>query len=825
MGNLMACGPSKEPGPAGSDTLVGKSDSENKPLLSKIADDALPGGKLKDFTLDFAATEQDMREADIVVSWPLEEGEDFRGSAAALGGEGEVAANPLAIQRRDMLMRIVHSGLSFTSMKSADGDEAFIIIQASEERLMEMAEYSGHEMRLKKSWQVPYACFTINRKNDFIWENKAENKIFSTRDRQTLIMRVLETNDFDSVEDMHVSAYDNRAWREKYGVDMKPHCGLTLRTYMDNEVISGYWGMHGHGRRYELVDKWANLGFFFRFWDQPLKMIFEYFNSQTALYFAFVGYYSMWLFASSGFGLCVYAYELFLAKHGHSDDNDLVAYFSFFMALWGTCFLEFWKRYNAELAYRWSTTGLEMEASQRSEFIAGCGDATRQGFYSHDGHFVPYDEDITPDDSFCGALCNCGLSFSDDIDEDVDTATRQRINEFAPQPQPYMDPMRRCRYQVANSAVALIFIASVISVLVSFLVMRLIFQKTMDASYGPILASTLQALCTVGLNVVYKEIAQIMVNLENHRTDNEWENAIINKVFIFQFINSYFSLFYIAFLKGKIGDLAGYNDVCRDQAGKPADNCMYELSSLLLSTLLTTQIASTIAEALLPYVRYKLLIAAENAKWKASGRTGELQLSDVDHESKLEPKYALTTFDDYNKMAIQFGYVSMFVAAFPLAPLCALINNALEVRTDGMKRLLFMQRPAPSERAEDIGAWMTVLELMSLAAVATNVGVLCFTSHKLADDLKLDPTQRVWVFVILEHIVLVIKLFIAGAISDVPQWVTLRLARDAYMLHSRDEIIAQEEEALKKSDKSLQAISGITLETKGAKAPMSTTRS
>merc|ERR1711959_499606 len=232
-------------------------------------------------------------------------------------------------------------------------------------------------------------------------------------------------------------------------------------------------------------------------------------------------------------------------------------------------------------------------------------------------------------------------------------------------------------------------IGSVITVLMSFLVMRLIFQKTIDASKGAKLASTLQALCTVALNIVYKEVAQMMVNMENHRTDEEWENAIINKVFIFQFINSYFSLFYIAFLKGKIGKLSfpggdAYSDVCKTAAGKPANNCMEELSTLLLSTLLTTQLVSTAAEAIVPYVRYKLLVAAENAKWKASGRTGELQLSDIDHESKLEPKYALTTFDDYNKMAIQFGYVSMFVAAFPLAPLCALVNNALEIRTDAM---------------------------------------------------------------------------------------------------------------------------------------------
>merc|ERR1712159_733247 len=296
----------------------------------------------------------------------------------------------------------------------------------------------------------------------------------------------------------------------------------------------------------------------------------------------------MWLFASSFFGAVVFMYDQFLTKKGHHDDNELVAYFSFFMALWGTCFLEFWKRYNSELAYRWSTVGLEHEASERSEFRSGTNGACRQGFYASSGHFVPYDADLEPDKSCGSVLCECGLTLEDEVHEDVDQNTKARINEFAPTQQPYMDPLVRAKWQMANFGVALVFVAAVLCVLLTFL-----------------------ALCTVLLNVVYKEIAQVMVGLENHRTDEEWENAIINKVFVFQFINSYFTLFYVAFLKGKIGKLysydgTGYSDVCKTAAGLPADNCMEELSTLLLSTLLTTQIVSTAAEAAVPYVKYKL---------------------------------------------------------------------------------------------------------------------------------------------------------------------------------------------------------------------------
>ena len=52
--------------------------------------------------------------------------------AASFGGQGSMNDNPLAEQRRDILMRIAHAGLRFTSMKSADGDEAFILLTVCE---------------------------------------------------------------------------------------------------------------------------------------------------------------------------------------------------------------------------------------------------------------------------------------------------------------------------------------------------------------------------------------------------------------------------------------------------------------------------------------------------------------------------------------------------------------------------------------------------------------------------------------------------------------------------------------------------------------------
>lgn len=81
---------------------------------------------------------------------------------------------------------------------------------------------------------------------------------------------------------------------------------------------------------------------------------------------------------------------------------------------------------------------------------------------------------------------------------------------------------------------------------------------------------------------------------------------------------------------------------------------------------------------------------------------------------------------------IQFGFVTLFVSAFPLAPLFALINNLLEVRLDAYKFVVATRRPLP-ERARDPGVWLSIIDIISNAAVLTNVSerneIICNKQH------------------------------------------------------------------------------------------------
>lgn len=72
---------------------------------------------------------------------------------------------------------------------------------------------------------------------------------------------------------------------------------------------------------------------------------------------------------------------------------------------------------------------------------------------------------------------------------------------------------------------------------------------------------------------------------------------------------------------------------------------------------------------------------------------------------------------------LQFGFITIFVAAFPLAPLFALLNNWVEIRLDAQKFVCETRRPV-ADRAQDIGVWFTILDSMAQLAVISNVNIV-----------------------------------------------------------------------------------------------------
>ncbi|RMX59884.1 hypothetical protein pdam_00001054 [Pocillopora damicornis] len=88
-------------------------------------------------------------------------------------------------------------------------------------------------------------------------------------------------------------------------------------------------------------------------------------------------------------------------------------------------------------------------------------------------------------------------------------------------------------------------------------------------------------------------------------------------------------------------------------------------------------------------------------------RRQNIETPDLTEYTRWELDYDLTQypvhglFYEYLEMVIQYGFVTLFVAAFPLGPFFALINNLLEIRLDAYKFIVVFQRPMAA-RAQDI---------------------------------------------------------------------------------------------------------------------------
>uniref|UniRef100_A0A674F6E8 Anoctamin n=1 Tax=Salmo trutta TaxID=8032 RepID=A0A674F6E8_SALTR len=210
------------------------------------------------------------------------------------------------------------------------------------------------------------------------------------------------------------------------------------------------------------------------------------------------------------------------------------------------------------------------------------------------------------------------------------------------------------------------------------------------------------------LDEVYGAVARWLTVLEVPKTDKSFEERLIFKTFILKFVNAFTPIIYIAFFRGRlVGRPGSYLYVFESYRMEECAHggCLMELCIQLSITMLGKQLIQNNLFEIDQYFSKKL------------------QRYETDHF--LEPFAGLTP--EYMEMIIQFGFVTLFVASFPLAPLFALLNNIIEIRLDAKKFVAELRRPVAA-RAKDIGIWYNLLRAVAKVAVIINAFVISFTS-------------------------------------------------------------------------------------------------
>ncbi|XP_008469599.2 anoctamin-7-like [Diaphorina citri] len=543
--------------------------------------------------------------------------------------------------------------------------------------------------------------------------------------------------------------------------------------------------------RQVLYEYWARWGRWYKY--QPLSHIREYFGEKIAIYFAWLGFYTGWLLPAAIVGLLVFLYGVVTmntnrvaheicttgdditmcplcdkelgcgywqlsdicgyAKISYLFDHPGTVFYSVFVSFWAVTFLEYWKRKSASLAHYWDVMGFTDEIERpRPEFAA--------------------------------------------------RAPFQKINPVTGVKEPSFPKSLRNTRIIAGMGLVFLMISLVFIFILAVIIYRVLisiplFQNSALRSFAQTVASVSGAVVNLflimAMSNLYEKLALRLTSWEMHRTQTEFDDSLTFKVFIFQFVNYYSSIFYIAFFKGRfVGCPGNYskiwslrNEDCR------TGGCLIELAQQLAVIMIGKQFFNNVKEVGVPKV-------------KAWFQRKKVQLSKSHLKTRWEKDNHLPInkglFEEYLEMVLQFGFITIFVAAFPLAPLFALLNNWVEIRLDAQKFLCQTRRVVP-ERAENIGIWFKILDMLAHLAVISNGFLIAFTSDflpkllyqyehnwslgcilKSSFILIIETVLKNKPFVLVQkHVVFGICRMIDILVPDIPEGLEFKIKRERYL--------------------------------------------
>lgn len=83
------------------------------------------------------------------------------------------------------------------------------------------------------------------------------------------------------------------------------------------------------------------------------------------------------------------------------------------------------------------------------------------------------------------------------------------------------------------------------------------------------------------------------------------------------------------------------------------------------------------------------------------------------------------TLDYFMEGMIDYGFITLFAAAFPMGPAIGCLTNIIEIQLK-INKLLYINKRVRGERCAGIGEWMNILEFLSVFSVFTNFALLYF---------------------------------------------------------------------------------------------------
>ncbi|KAI1498720.1 calcium-activated chloride channel-domain-containing protein [Biscogniauxia marginata] len=442
--------------------------------------------------------------------------------------------------------------------------------------------------------------------------------------------------------------------------------GITPKTGQWKHVAS-IFPLHNHNFNREWIKQSATKYFLN---ERDLDQIRNKFGESVAFYFAFLQSYFTFLVFPAVFGFGAW---LILGRYSW--------FFAAVNSLWTVVFFEWWKKKEVDLAVQWGVRGVSRIQHPRNQF--------------------KWDY------------------------EAADPVTGEPIKIYS--------PVKRLKTQLLQVPFALVCFLILGALYIFCFAIEIFLSEVYNGPFKTYLVFTPTIILTGTLpmlSAILGNFAEKLTERENYKTSDAHQAAFIGKIFVINFLTSYTPIFLTAFVYMPFGNkLVPYLDFFRMTAEKLSSEKSVtiqgfqinpnRLKSQMIYFTVTAQVVNLALEVVVPYVKRKVFKQVEKVQSKMT-KNGESSTNhDVPEEhaflQRVRNEAELDVYDvavDYREMVVQFGYLSLFSAIWPLTPVMFLINNWIELRSDLMKIAISCQRPIPW-RADSIGPWLNALGFLS----------------------------------------------------------------------------------------------------------------
>lgn len=561
-------------------------------------------------------------------------------------------------------------------------------------------------------------------KNSITWPFSVRNKdryavkdrrtFFSTAQRIEIVWEVLQKtrNDLNNERKRGLAELLSR---KIYTAAFPLHEGDAFRTKN---------GFVKNTPRKQLLSTWASWSQILR--PQPLRKIQKYFGHKIGFYFAFMDFYLKMLVFPAIAGAMVIFYGLFVYNEEHKElrdicdpnnapgnytmcpiceppncdpwlmaaegcskykiefrlDNEAVLFMSCFTIAWAILFLKLWKRREARLAADWDSIDVKVRNAA-----------------------------IRPDYE--------------------NTAPTVRKNWVTSQMEPHWPFWQRMARIFASILATFVVLCLAELSLFSLLISRVALYGAFKRAGGELaeyntfaarfLINKFVFVSVILFESIYTKLSFSLTNFERPKTNFDFMNSLLWKLFIFKIINAFLPIVYSAWIKGKTvktpADLNYFKELCDG-------GCLGEVVELIAILLVARFIIENILEILVPFIknfikRYKHSSFEEHRKlprWLKDYHMCEVILDGV--------------YKEYMEMMLQFAFLIFCVTVFPATPFICFINNIFEIRIDANKLLKGNRRPLP-ERVRGIKIWFHFLDVIVKVGIVFNAALIAFTSESL----------------------------------------------------------------------------------------------